>query len=435
MAETLVAERPLTAGASGSRDNSTSVDGLIDDLCGAVDVLSSRLSVRPDVRLGDATPRQINRLSDKLLVLHRRLAALEVRVRRTQDANEEWKVQGFRSPAEWRARHLGISPGAARRQRGVERRLARTPDTAAALGRGDISLDQADLIADAATVNPDAEADLLELARRESNKGLADEALRRKAEVEDQDAKQRRIHNERSVRCWTDRHGVWNLLARGTVLDGAAIERALEAGVTEQFRAEREVEVGERRTRDQHLFDHVHGAVVGNSEVSSPSRMVILRVDVAALTRGRPVGREVCEVRGVGPISVAQARSVLGDAVLKLVLTRGRDVVHVTHLGRGTSIAQKVALLWSDTTCRVEGCDRQVVEHDHNRPWAENPQTVLSNIDPLCWDHHRRKTNEGWSLVAGSGKRRFVPPSHPDHPSRSGTGTDRSSGDGHDPPP
>jgi hypothetical protein len=45
----------------------------------------------------------------------------------------------------------------------------------------------------------------------------------------------------------------------------------------------------------------------------------------------------------------------MGDVVLKLVLTQGVDVAHVTHLGRGPSAAQRVALLWSSPTCTVEG--------------------------------------------------------------------------------
>ena len=48
---------------------------------------------------------------------------------------------------------------------------------------------------------------------------------------------------------------------------------------------------------------------------------------------------------GLGPISVATAREMLGESVLKLVLTDGVAVRNVTHLGRGPTVAQKVALL------------------------------------------------------------------------------------------
>jgi hypothetical protein len=37
-------------------------------------------------------------------------------------------------------------------------------------------------------------------------------------------------------------------------------------------------------------------------------------------------------------------------------------------------------------------------------------------LDKLCRFHHRLKTNEGWALVEGTGKRDFVPPDDPRHP-------------------
>ena len=56
----------------------------------------------------------------------------------------------------------------------------------------------------------------------------------------------------------------------------------------------------------------------------------------------------MCEITGVGPIAVSVARSLLGESVLKLVITRGVDVLNVTHLGRGPTVAQRIAALQSD---------------------------------------------------------------------------------------
>ncbi|HMC72204.1 MAG TPA: hypothetical protein VKJ07_23805, partial [Mycobacteriales bacterium] len=49
------------------------------------------------------------------------------------------------------------------------------------------------------------------------------------------------------------------------------------------------------------------------------------------------------EITGLGPIPVSTARELLGDSILKLVITKGVDVLHVTHLGRGPNAAQRVA--------------------------------------------------------------------------------------------
>jgi hypothetical protein len=96
--------------------------------------------------------------------------------------------------------------------------------------------------------------------------------------------------------------------------------------------------------------------------------------------------------------------------------TKGVDVLHVTHLGRGPSAAQRVALSWSSPGCTVAGCPRTRVEIDHREPFSETGQTRLDECDPLCAFHHRLKHRDGWALVAGSGERAFVPPDDPRHP-------------------
>ena len=50
---------------------------------------------------------------------------------------------------------------------------------------------------------------------------------------------------------------------------------------------------------------------------------------------------------GVGPVPVSVAEGLLGRSVLQLVITRGVDVLNVTHLGRGPTAAQKIALAWA----------------------------------------------------------------------------------------
>jgi hypothetical protein len=142
----------------------------------------------------------------------------------------------------------------------------------------------------------------------------------------------------------------------------------------------------------------------------------LLRVDVAALRRGRVDGEELCEIRGVGPVPVPVAERLLGQAVLHLVITRGTDVLNVTHLGRGPTAAQKIALAWASPGCIVLGCWRTRTENDHREPWAQTRHTRLDELDPLCTYHHDLKTRFGWALVDGTGKRRMVPPDDPRHP-------------------
>ncbi|HEX6237409.1 MAG TPA: hypothetical protein VFZ68_09450, partial [Acidimicrobiales bacterium] len=154
--------------------------------------------------------------------------------------------------------------------------------------------------------------------------------------------------------------------------------------------------------------------------VTNPTHLALLRVDVEALQRGRAEEGELCEIAGVGPVAVSAARALLPESVLELVITRGVDVANVTHLGRGPSAAQRIALLWTSPGCDVETCPRQNprgIQHDHRTPWADCHETVLGNLDRKCGHHHHDlKTHHDWELVPGTGPRPMVPPDHPDHP-------------------
>ena len=74
-----------------------------------------------------------------------------------------------------------------------------------------------------------------------------------------------------------------------------------------------------------------------------PRFKALLRLDYHALVRGYIDGEEVCEIAGLGPIPVRVARDLLGESILKLVITKGVDVINVTHLGRKPTVAQQVA--------------------------------------------------------------------------------------------
>jgi hypothetical protein len=153
----------------------------------------------------------------------------------------------------------------------------------------------------------------------------------------------------------------------------------------------------------------------------NPRYMGLLRIDYTALVRGHVEGDEVCEISGVGPVSVQAALRLLDEATVKLLITKGTDVVNVTHLGRRPTVAQHVALLWQNPGCSAEGCPHSFVQTDHRDPWANTHRTVLGELDHLCPHDHRLKTFFGWSLIEGTGTRAFVPPTDPRHPNNQTT--------------
>jgi hypothetical protein len=175
----------------------------------------------------------------------------------------------------------------------------------------------------------------------------------------------------------------------------------------------------DRTNGDPGIFRNTGSQAVGPvppRRWSNPRYLALLRIDAAALRRGRVEGGELCEIAGIGPVPISVARDLLGEAIVKLVITRGVDVANVTHLGRGPTTAQKIALMWTNPTCTVEGCHRRRIEYDHRKPWSQTRHTRLDELDPLCEFHHDLKTRLGWALAPGTGKRAFVPPDDPRHP-------------------
>ena len=119
------------------------------------------------------------------------------------------------------ARRTGQTVSGAAAQLEAARKLNDHPKTDAAARKGALSPQQTAAITDAASADPRAEDALLEMAERASLGELRDEAARRKAAAEDQEAKHRRIHDERHVRSWTGPDGAWKLSAQGPPECGA----------------------------------------------------------------------------------------------------------------------------------------------------------------------------------------------------------------------
>jgi len=351
--------------------------------------------------------------------LERLAASAKVLLARRVDESGTWRREGFRSAAEQMAARAGTSVTAARKLLETSMRIADLPKTEAVVRTGVLSPAKAAIVASAATVAPEAEDALLELAKSAPYAVLRKASLRAKAAV-GRDETHERIRRERFLREFVDDEGAWVLNARGPVEAGLEFRAAIKPIIDEFFNEPREPE--ERESREAYAFDALiqlaRGQRPAESESKSSARYLgLVRVDLEAMLRGDVEGEEVCEIAGLGPVPVRIAKDLLGDAVLKLVITKGVDVANVTHLGRAPTIAQKCALWWRMPECTEIDCTRtQRLENDHRVDWYKTHHTRLDETDPLCDHHHDLKTHFGWALVEGTGKRPMVPPDDPRHP-------------------
>jgi hypothetical protein len=331
---------------------------------------------------------------------------------------ELWGQGGDKTPAHMLGRRTGTPVSQAAQELENAKRLASHPRTDAAARKGTLSPQQAAAITDAAEADPKAEDDLLELAEKASLQELRDEAARRKAAAKDPEERHRKIHAERHVRSWTGPDGRWKLSAEGTPEAGAKFMARLGLIANRLFKKARAE--GRREPSEAYLFDALMALGAEDEDAAPRARgtKVLVRVDFEALFRGYPIGGEVCEIAGFGPIPVSVVEELLaqGDTFLAAVITRGQAVCGVTHLGRRPTAAQQSALQWLYPLCAVEGCSALARQIDHREGWARTHRTVFDSLDGSCCHHHDLKTYDGWALVEGTGKRAFVPPDDPRHP-------------------
>ena len=384
----------------------------------------------------DAVPlSEVTDLWTALDTVERRAAATKLLLARKVEDVGRWKRDGHRSAAEQLAAIAGMSVGAAKNQLETSKKVRKLPATAKALRAGKLSGAKAEAIAAAAEVAPEAEADLLDGAEGAPLADIREKCQR--ARAKDRDAAYERIRKARSFKGYTDTEGAWNAVARGPIDAGAEFRAVHGPIVEEMFNAARAE--GRREPYEAYAFDALielarraanpaAAAAAATPELEAePAKdkpkatpgqhLAIIRIDYTALRRGSVEGDEVCEIVGLGPVPVSVARELLGDAILKLVITKGIDVANVTHLGRSATVAQQVALWWSSAACTVLGCPRtQRLQNDHRYEWVKTKRTRVDELDPLCKHHHDLKTRDNWALIEGEGPRPMVPPEDPRHP-------------------
>jgi hypothetical protein len=325
-------------------------------------------------------------------------------VKRVDDA-KVWKSEGYRSMAHLVAARGGVSMGQAVGMVEMARHLGDFSGTEEAARGGGLSEPQLREIVAASVEDPHAEGSLLERAQEDTYQGLKQEAARVKANAmtaEEERAREERIHRNRHVRGWVDGQGAargeWQLTAEAAARFWAGL-RVEQDRIFKEARAE-----GRHESHDAYAADALvalaERALGGSGVVCAvPAVTMLVRVDASALSRGTTQGGEVCEIAGVGPIAVEQARAMLPEALLKLVITDGVDVSNVTTIGRNRTAAVQAALDWLHPECGVVGChQRQYLDYHHKKSFRTTRHTKLSELIPLCKHHHDLVEYRGFTL-------------------------------------
>jgi 5-methylcytosine-specific restriction endonuclease McrA len=151
-----------------------------------------------------------------------------------------------------------------------------------------------------------------------------------------------------------------------------------------------------------------------------PRATVSVVVDLGALRRGSVGEGERCEIPGVGPVAVEYARTMLGRALVEVLIAKGTDVTTVYSAGRHVPRRVRSALLLRDPRCVVPHCDARLgLEDDHwVTDFANGGLTGLDNLARLCRKHHLDRTHRGFELTRTEDGWVWTAPHHPVAPKR-----------------
>ncbi len=332
-------------------------------------------------------------------------------------ASQAWFSSGHRSPSHLIADATGTSVRHAVDLLEAAEAMRDLPATEEKFRSGSLTERQAVEVATAAVADRSSEAELLELAEVESYVELQRAAARVRAAATDDDERHRRAHRRRHFRHWVDVEGSFRFSGSLTPEAGAILVAGLEPH--RQAIARRAAEgdrdgTGKRR-RDSdaavaadalvEMARHAAAAQPADPLRPMPSALIHVRVDHAALVRGHTERGEVCEVPGVGPVTVGWVGSLLADALVAALEVDDGEVLKVAHLGRVIPARVRTALVERDRACVVPGCSADSdLEIDHIRPIASGGRTELANLCRLCRFHHYLKTHHRWR-ISRQGKR------------------------------
>jgi hypothetical protein len=156
---------------------------------------------------------------------------------------------------------------------------------------------------------------------------------------------------------------------------------------------------GDDRTTPQRLADGLtalcHAFSKGEVKGGNEKPTIIIRIDVDDYTGTNPHGVGITDHGDLIPAHIV--RQLANDADLRLLVTRGNEILWLGRSERYASRAQYLALLARDGECRVDGCHIPGAwcDADHLIPWEQGGTTDLDNLELLCRHHHTMKHAPG----------------------------------------
>ena len=323
---------------------------------------------------------------EKLAATEKACAAVRVRAAARAVEHGAHREQEFSTGVDWLAQQMGSTNGDARNALEAARSLEECPETKAALLAGELSLAQAHEIGRSHSEMPDAEHDLVELARTSGLGTLRDAVRERKLRDADPARLHERQHRLREFRHWQDREGMIRFSGALTPEVGLPFVNRIEADAERRRRDGRAEGVDEPfcRARSRRVGGDALGLGTRPCDsVRARRRMRPRRVPARSPPRRRalPPHRRRPDPRRPRPREFGE------DAFVKAVIIDGVNIQTVKHFGRHINAELRTALELGlppglqGAACVEAECRRRYgLEWDHVDPVANGGPTSYDNL-------------------------------------------------------
>ena len=327
---------------------------------------------------------------------------------------------GHGSAADWLGAGSGSSAAVAKSRLTAAERASGDRALTEALHDAELSAPQLKVLGETAVVVPGASETLLGLTEKGiSHQELNDAATRLRAA-----ALARHSEALRRARVQRARHLRWHQCPEGGIrgeffcdeVAWAKVAPTLEAATKERWKA-----AGKRggTALEAYRLDAFLDLLAGSGSAKGSAKgsrvETLVLVDAAALRRGSTQGDELCEIEGIGPVSVAAATELLSEGGFQYLVKEGFDIKTVTKSTRVIANCIDMALIVRDRVCARPGCGNSLgLERDHFQlDYGHDGPTELENLVRLCPECHKLKTDGGWRLEGRPGAWKWVAPAKP----------------------
>jgi hypothetical protein len=324
------------------------------------------------------------------------------------DAEGYWAFSGARTCAHWAADRLDITVGTAREWLRIGHALARLPVVDAAFASGALSYAKVRALTRVAIDHPDLQADLVELAVPLPSGELGRALARWCDRHEDADERRRRQHDATSMTVRLEPDGTAVLTVRLPAVDMERIRVAVDARVMQGASGERDrqdagASGGESSAAEPHAAGS--GSAAPRAASSSVARRslgqqrALALLDLVANGTGSRVDTEIlihvradgCTLHDGTPLEHSTVAALIDSSFLRALIhdAEGRPINASGRQRHPTDRQQRVV---DERTPRCVDCGTsELLEYDHDPPYAQTRHTVVDELTRRCSGCHRKR--------------------------------------------